>query len=42
LASDNKTYLKIGCGQGSINVRELQMEGKKRMPINEFLKGFKV
>ena len=40
--SDNKTYLRIGCNSGSINVIELQMEGKKRMKITDFLKGYRI
>lgn len=38
--SDNKTYLHFKCGKGSISVKELQLEGKKRMGIEEFLRGF--
>lgn len=38
--SDNKTYLHFKCGKGSLAVKELQLEGKKRMGIEEFLRGF--
>ncbi len=38
--SDNKTYLHFKCGTGSLSVKELQLEGKKRMGIEEFLRGF--
>ncbi len=31
----------IGCGQGGIEVLEVQLEGKKRMGIKEFLAGYK-
>ena len=40
LATDNKTYLHLGCSDGYVAVEELQMEGKKKMPIGEFLRGF--
>ncbi len=40
--SDGKTYLKVACTDGFINIKELQMAGKKRMLVEEFLRGFKV
>jgi len=40
--SNNKNYLKIYCEAGAIEVIELQLQGKRRMPITEFLKGFKI
>lgn len=39
--TDGKTYLKIACNNGFIFIKELQAESKKRMPIEEFLKGFR-
>ena len=36
-----KTELEIGCGEDAIRVLEIQQEGKKRMGIEEFLRGFK-
>ncbi|MEY2704756.1 MAG: hypothetical protein RL407_818 [Bacteroidota bacterium] len=39
--SDFKTYLHFQCGQGTLSVIELQLEGKKRMKIDEFLRGWK-
>jgi len=38
--TDNKSYLKVAVNNGFISILELQMAGKKRMPINEFLRGF--
>jgi methionyl-tRNA formyltransferase len=38
--SDGKTYLKIGCRNGWITVRELQLAGKKRLNVKDFLRGF--
>ena len=39
--TDNKTYLKFAATNGSISVLELQLEGKKRMGIEEFLRGWR-
>jgi methionyl-tRNA formyltransferase len=38
--TDKKTYLRIGCNDGYINILEWQMEGKKRLKIEEFLRGY--
>lgn len=35
-----KKELFIGCGKNAIRILELQQEGKKRMSIEEFLRGF--
>ncbi len=35
-----KTELIIGCGKNSLKILELQQEGKKRMTVEEFLRGF--
>ncbi len=35
-----KTELIIGCGVNSLKILELQQEGKKRMGVEEFLRGF--
>jgi methionyl-tRNA formyltransferase len=40
--SDGKTYLKFACTDGFVNLLEVQMEGKKRMGIEEFLRGVKL
>ncbi|MEO8399334.1 MAG: methionyl-tRNA formyltransferase [Ignavibacteriaceae bacterium] len=36
----NKSELIIGCGENSLKILEIQQEGKRRMEIQEFLKGF--
>jgi methionyl-tRNA formyltransferase len=36
----SKTELIIGCGENAIRILQLQQEGKKRMGIEEFLRGF--
>ncbi len=40
--SDNKTYLKVACQDGYIYLQQIQLEGKKRMKVDEFLRGNKV
>jgi methionyl-tRNA formyltransferase len=42
LYSDQKTYLRIPCGEGSIEIVELQTEGKTRMSIADYLRGNKI
>ncbi len=39
--SDQKTYLKFAAEGGYIRVDELQLEGKKKMGVEEFLRGFR-
>lgn len=39
--TDLKTYLKFACADGWYHVTDLQWEGKKRMNVEEFLRGFK-
>ena len=39
--SDGKTFVEVACGNGAVSVLELQAAGKKRMGIEEFLRGFK-
>lgn len=40
LLTDNKNYLKVVAGEGEIYILELQAPGKRRMPVEEFLRGF--
>jgi methionyl-tRNA formyltransferase len=40
--TDHKTFLKFACNDGFISVKEVQLEGKKRMGIEEFLRGVKL
>src|SRR5690606_27433222 len=41
VASDGKTYMRFATQDGYINLKTIQIEGKKRMEINEFLKGYR-
>jgi len=40
--TDNKTYLKFATNNGFISATDVQLEGKKRMGIGEFLRGVKL
>jgi len=40
--TDNKTYLKFACTNGYISITDLQLEGKKRMNVEDFLRGSKL
>jgi methionyl-tRNA formyltransferase len=40
--TDNKTYLEFACADGYIHATDLQLEGKKRMVVEDFLRGNKV
>ena len=42
IETDEKTYLKIEGANGFIKITELQLQGKKKLFIEEFLRGFKV
>lgn len=39
--TDGKTFLQFACADGFIEVKELQMEGKKKMTIEDFLRGYR-
>jgi len=38
--TDQKTFLRVGCADGYIEILTWQMEGKKKMEIAEFLRGY--
>lgn len=39
--SDGKNYLKIACKGGFVRILNLQAEGRNRLNVNEFLRGFR-
>jgi len=41
IVSDNKTFLKVTCSNGFIDIQELQLAGKKRVVVKDFLLGFR-
>ena len=40
--TDHKSFLHFKTGDGWLAIEELQLEGKKRMGIEEFLRGAKL
>ena len=38
--TDSKTFLRFACSNGYINILELQLEGKKKMNTEDFLRGY--
>ena len=42
MLTDGKTYLHVMCQNGLLSINELQMAGKQRMPIADFLRGFEM
>ena len=39
--SDGKTYLRFACTDGYLRIEDLQLEGKKRMKVADFLRGYR-
>ena len=39
--TDHKTFLKVSASNGYIHVKELQLGGKKKMAVEEFLRGYR-
>lgn len=39
--TDGRTYLRFSCSDGYVQVKELQLEGKKKMTTDEFLRGYR-
>ncbi|MCX6203189.1 MAG: methionyl-tRNA formyltransferase [Bacteroidetes bacterium] len=39
--TDGKTFAKIACSNGYVGIHDIQWEGKKRMPIADFLRGYR-
>lgn len=40
IETDGKTFIEVACKNGWLYITDLQMEGKKRMKTEEFLRGF--
>ncbi|HPF50772.1 MAG TPA: methionyl-tRNA formyltransferase [Draconibacterium sp.] len=40
IETDGKNFLKVACGDGWLQITDLQLAGKKRMKADEFLRGF--
>ena len=39
--TDEKTFLQIACSNGYLNLLNVQLEGKKRLDIKDFLRGYR-
>lgn len=39
--SDGRTYLAVATADGAVSIRDMQLEGKKRMDVKSFLAGFR-
>jgi methionyl-tRNA formyltransferase len=39
MITDHKTFLKIACKGGYLHLSELQLEGRKKMNVEDFLRG---
>jgi len=39
--TDNKTFLKFACTNGYVYPKQLQLEGKKKLQVEDFLRGWK-
>jgi len=40
--SDNKSFIKISTSDGYLNITDMQIQGKKRMPVKDLLNGFDI
>jgi methionyl-tRNA formyltransferase len=41
IESDRKNFLKVACNNGFLYIHDLQLAGKNRLPVKDFLAGFK-
>jgi len=41
IISDGRTYINVACRDGYVSLLEVQLAGKRPMPVAEFLRGFK-
>ncbi len=41
ITTDGKTFLEVRCGHNTLRILSLQLSGKKRMDIADFLRGFR-
>lgn len=41
ISTDGKSFLKVACADGFVQIHDLQAAGKKRMSATDFLRGFK-
>ncbi len=39
--TDGKSFLQFACADGYIKILDLQLEGKKRISVEDFLRGYR-
>jgi len=42
IATDDKTIIEVGTGDGAIIIEEIQVQGKRKMSVKDLLNGFKI
>ena len=42
VVTDGKTYLRVAAADGLVGIRALQLPGKKRLRVDELLRGFRL
>ena len=42
ILTDHKSRLQVATAKGRLNIKVMQLEGKKRMPVSDLLKGLKI
>ena len=42
IETDGKNYIYVGTADGALSLRSLQLAGKKRMGVEDFLRGFRL
>jgi methionyl-tRNA formyltransferase len=42
IETDNKTFIKVCAADCCLTILEVQLEGKKKMKVDEFLRGYKI
>lgn len=42
ISTDSKTYIHVYTSDGALSIRTLQLAGKKRMSVDDFLRGFRL
>lgn len=42
IKSDGKRYIEVACGEGSLRLTSLQLPGKKRLTVEELLRGYNI
>lgn len=42
ILTDHKSRLQVATANGRLDIKVMQLEGKKRMPVSDLLKGLKI